>query len=340
MVEIKLERSKPIRGKVSNLTFINLSMLGVLAGVFIIASLVVPRFFDINNVSNLIAQQAEVIILSIGVTFLLLSGYFDMSVGGIVSLAAVLSAYFCQAKGAANSPLSSGLGMSYGMALILTLVCCMIIGAINAFFIVKMKVNSVVVTLGTMAVSRGIAMIVAQGAQRITGLPSIFNKIGQFTVIGTINLAVIIMIILLVIALIVENKTVFGRRIYLIGANQVAAKLSGVKVERDVTLLYIISAFLAGVTGIVMASTFNAGNCALGTGYEFDALVVTVLGGTSITGGFGSVVCAVVGAFIIGILGTSVNMLGFQPAMQMLVKGLVIVIAILAQRFALDKRNV
>ena len=137
-----------------------------------------------------------------------------------------------------------------------------------------------------------------------------------------------------------RSRTLFGRRIYLIGANKEAARLSGIKVGMEVSLLYIISAFLAGVTGIIMASRFNAGNCSLGTGYEFDALVVTVLGGTSVAGGFGSVICAVVGAFILGILGTSVNMLGFQPAMQMLVKGFVIVIAILAQRYALDKRNV
>lgn len=339
-MEIKLEQNKPMGGKMSNLSFINFSMLGVLAAVFIVASLVVPRFFNINNLSNLIAQQAEVIIIGIGVTYLLITGHFDMSVGGVISLAAVLSAYFCQAQGAAYSELASGLGMSYGVAIVLTLICCSMIGVINAFFIVKMKIASVIVTLGTMAVSRGIAMIVAKGAQRITGLPPIFNKIGQFTVIGTINLAVIIMIILLVIALVVEKKTVFGRRIYLIGANQEAARLSGVKVAREVSLLYIISAFLAGVTGIIMASKFNSGNCALGTGYEFDALVVTVLGGTSIFGGFGSVTCAVVGAFILGILATSVNMLGFQPSMQMLVKGFVIIIAILAQRYALDKRNV
>ncbi|HYH04640.1 MAG TPA: ABC transporter permease, partial [Bacillota bacterium] len=226
-MQTKVEVNKPLGGKISNLTFINLSMLGVLAVVFIVASLVVPRFFDINNVSNLIAQQAEIIILGIGVTFLLITGYIDMSVGGIVSLAAVLSAYFCQAQGAAANDFGSGLGLNYGVAIFLTLLCCSFIGAINAFFIVKMKVNSVVVTLGTMAISRGIAMIIAKGAQIITGLPPIYNKIGQFTVIGTINLAVIIMLVLLVIALIVENKTVFGRRIYLIGANQVAAKLSG-----------------------------------------------------------------------------------------------------------------
>ena len=326
--------------RISNLSFAILSMLVVLAVIFTIASICVPRFFDINNISNLIAQQAEIIILSIGVTFLLIAGYFDMSVGGIISMAAVLSAYFCQATAAAANDLGSGLGLGYGTAIALTLICCMAIGALNALLVVKLKVNSVIATLATMAVARGIAMIVAKGAQRITGLPEEFCAIGQFTIIGTINLAVVISIILLIIALIVENKTIFGRRIYLIGANQNAAKLSGINVDRQVAMLYITSAFLAGISGIVMASRFNAGNCALGTGYEFDALVVTVLGGTSIFGGFGSVTCAVVGAFILGILSTSVNMLGFQPSMQMLVKGVVIIVSILALRFALNKRNV
>lgn len=326
--------------RISNLTFAILSMLVVLAVIFIIASICVPRFFDINNISNLIAQQAEIIILGIGVTFLLIAGYFDMSVGGIISMAAVLSAYFCQATAAAANDLGNGLGLNYGTAIALTLICCMAIGALNALLVVKLKVNSVIATLGTMAVARGVAMIVAKGAQRITGLPEEFCTIGQYTIIGTINLAVVISLILLIIALIVENKTIFGRRIYLIGANQTAAKLSGINVDRQVAMLYITSSFLAGISGIVMASRFNAGNCALGTGYEFDALVVTVLGGTSIFGGFGSVTCAVVGAFILGILSTSVNMLGFQPSMQMLVKGVVIIVSILALRFALNKRNV
>jgi ribose/xylose/arabinose/galactoside ABC-type transport system permease subunit len=105
------------------------------------------------------------------------------------------------------------------------------------------------------------------------------------------------------------------------------------------TLLYVISALLAGIAGIGLASRYNVGNCQLGTGFEFDALVITVLGGTSIFGGFGSVTCAVVGAFILGILGSSVNMLGFPPSMQLLVKGFVIIAAILAQRFALNKRS-
>ncbi len=216
----------------------------------------------------------------------------------------------------------------------------MLIGALNAFFIVRMKIASVIVTLGTMAVSRGIAMIIARGAQRNVGLPPVFKEIGQFTIIGTINLSVLIMLVMLAAAIVVEKRTIFGRRLYLIGANQTAARLSGIRAGEQVSRLYVLSAVLAGITGLIMASKFNSGSSVFGTGYEFDALVVTVLGGTSIFGGFGSVIGTVVGAFILGILSTSVNMLGYPPAIQMLVKGSVIIIAILAQRFALDRRNV
>lgn len=327
-------------GKMSNLSFINVSMLGVLAVVFLLASLIVPRFFSIATISNLIAQQAEIIILGVGVTFLLIAGYYDMSVGGVISMSAVLSAYFCQANTGLTNSLASGLGLPYGVSIALTLLACLGIGAFNAFFIVKMRLNSVVVTLGTMTVARGIAMITAKGSQRVVGLPPVYREIGQYIIVATLNIAVVIMLVVFITALIIEKKTRFGRRIFLIGANPEAARLSGVRVGRDVMRLYMLSALLAGITGIVMSSRFNAGNSKLGTGYEFDALVITVLGGTSVAGGFGSVTCVVIGAFILGILSTSVNMLGFQPDLQMLVKGTVIIASILAQRFALDKRSV
>lgn len=325
-------------GKISNLTYINLVMIGVLIALFIAASLIVPNFFSISTVSNLISQQSEMIIIGIGIAFLLITGYIDMSVGGTIAMAAVLCAYFSQAdRGMAG--LSSGLGMSYGLAVVLTILICSIIGLINAFLIVKMKIASVIATLSTMALARGVALIVARGAQRNAGLPAEFKQIGQHTFFATINVAVLIMVILVLIALVVERKTVFGRRIYLIGANQEAARLSGIRVSREVSLLYIAASILAAITGIIMASKFNAGNAAFGTGYEFDALVVTVLGGTSIFGGFGSVTCVVTGAFILGILKTSVNMLGFQPDMQLVVNGAVLIIAILAQRYAVNKRS-
>ena len=326
-------------GRVSNDSFIFLAMFVVLAALFVAASLSVPRFFNVGTLSNLLTQQAEVVILAIGVTFLLISGYYDLSVGGIVGMGAVLSAWFCQSQTGAGWALARGLGMPYGLAIALTLVACTGIGAINAFFITRMRVASVIITLGTMALSRGIALIITQGAQRQTGLPAVFGELGKFSLIGAVNASVIIMVVLVIGALIVEKKTVFGRRTYHIGANPVAARLSGIKVGTHVSILYIANAFLAGLVGVILGSIHNAGIGNLGTGFEFDALVITVLGGTSVMGGFGSVAYAVVGAFILGIVSSSLNMLGLSPDVQTIVKGLVTLIAILAQRFALDRRR-
>ena len=326
-------------GKMSNETFIVLSMFVVMVLFFTAASILVPRFFNIHTISNQLSQQAELIILSIFVTFLLISGNFDLSVGGIVGLGAVLSAYFCQSPTGAGMELARGLGMPYGIAIVATLVCCMFIGAINAFFVTRLKVASIIVTLGTMSLARGIALIITQGSQRNAGLPYIFKKFGEFSLIGTINASVVLMIIFVIIALIIEKKTVFGRRTYYIGANPVAAKLSGIKVEKHISILYLASSFLAGLVGVIMGSIHNAGISSLGEGFEFDALVITLLGGTSIFGGFGSVMCAVVGAFILGIVSTSLNMLGLSPDIQTIVKGGITLIAILSQRFALDHRT-
>lgn len=326
-------------GKMSNETFIVLSMFAVMIIFFAAASIFVPRFFNIHTISNQLSQQAELIILSIFVTFLLISGNFDLSVGGIVGLGAVLSAYFCQSPTGAGMELARGLGMPYGVAIIAALACCVFIGAINAFFVTRLKVASIIVTLGTMSLARGIALIITQGSQRNAGLPYVFKKFGEFSLIGTINASVILMVILVILALIIEKKTVFGRRTYYIGANPVAAKLSGIKVEKHISILYLASSFLAGLVGVIMGSIHNAGISSLGEGFEFDALVITLLGGTSIFGGFGSVMCAVVGAFILGIVSTSLNMLGLSPDIQTIVKGGITLIAILSQRFALDRRT-
>lgn len=329
---------KAAKAKMGNESFILLSMLGVLVFLFTAAALFVPGFFSIRTISTQLSQQAELIILSISVTFLLISGNYDMSVGGIVGLGAVLSAYFCQSPTGAGMALARGLGMPYGVAIMLALLCCVGIGVINAFFVTKMCVPSIIVTLGTMSVARGIALIITHGSQRNTGLPYVFKKFGSISLIGTINGSVLIMIVLVMIAVFIEKKTVFGRTTYYIGANPVAAKLSGIKTERHVSLLYITSAFLAGLVGVIMASIHNAGISSLGEGFEFDALVITLLGGTSIMGGFGSVLCPVVGAFILGIVSSGLNMLGLSPDIQTIVKGGITLLAILSQRYALDKR--
>jgi ribose/xylose/arabinose/galactoside ABC-type transport system permease subunit len=191
-----------------------------------------------------------------------------------------------------------------------------------------------------MMLARGIAQVITQGAQRNTSLPDSFGVLGSLGIPGTsIQLAVVVMIALIIAGFIFEKKTVFGRRIYLIGANPVAARLSGINVTKYLTALYLLSALLAGITGIFLASEYKAGVSSRAMGYEFDALVVALLGGVSISGGFGSVLGMFLGAIILSVVTSSATGLLLSPDWQFTLKGIVTFIAIVAQRFALDKRK-
>jgi ribose/xylose/arabinose/galactoside ABC-type transport system permease subunit len=326
------------RLSLSSENFMNLIMLGVLAVFFIAASIIVPTFLNIGTLLNILNQQSYLIIIAIGISFLLITGNFDLSVGGIAGSAGVLLAYFTQAQDTGTtSPVGSGLGMNFYLAIFLTLLICVAIGCVNAYFIVKMKIGSVIVTLGTMYISRGIAHVVSLGAQRNVGLPPIFGILGRVRVADVISLPVLIMIIAIVIAFIVQKRTIFGRNLYYIGSNSITARISGIKVERHIAILYIVSAFLSGLTGMILASRFTSGRAVGAQGYEFDALVVALLGGMAIAGAFGGVMNVLIGAFILGILSTSLNQLGLPPDIQIISKGVIITIAILAQRWALNK---
>lgn len=339
-METKAVQNNLVGSRVSNESFVTLFMIGVLVVLFGIACAVVPNFYLPQNMINLLTNNWYIIIVGIGVTFLLITGNFDMSVGGVIALTGVLSVYFCQAANVSQNALANGLGLPYGVAVGLALLCAMGVGAINAFFIARLKVPSIIVTLGTMMLARGIAQVVTQGAQRNTSLPDVFGVVGNMAIPGTsIKFSVLVMVVLVVVAFIFEKMTVAGRRTYLIGANPEAARLSGIKVTRHLTSLYIVSALLAGITGILLASEFKAGVSSRATLYEFDALVISLLGGVSISGGFGSVLGMFVGAVILSVMVSSATGLLLSPDWQFTLKGVVTFLAILAQRYALDRRK-
>jgi ribose transport system permease protein len=214
------------------------------------------------------------------------------------------------------------------------------IGLINAFFVVRLRVPSIIVTLGTMMLARGIGRVVTQGAQRNTSLPDDFGLIGNLTVPSTtIKMYVVIMVLLVIVAFIWERKTVGGRRTYFIGANSDAARLSGITVNRHLTYLYILSALLAGITGLLLASEFKAGASSRAMGYEFDALVVSLLGGVSIAGGFGSVLGMFIGALILSTVQSAATGLLLSPEWNFILKAVAVFLAILAQSYVLKRRQ-
>jgi ribose transport system permease protein len=326
--------------RISNETFITLFMLGVLVVIFLVACLIVPNFYKPQNIINILTNNWYIVIIGIGVTFLLITGNFDMSVGGVIAMTGVLSVYFAQAANVSRNVLANGLGLPYGVAIALALLCAMAVGGVNAFFVAKLKVPSIIVTLGTMMLARGAGQVVTQGAQRNTSLPDVFGVIGNAAIPGsTLKFSVLIMVALLIIAFIFERRTVAGRRTYLIGANQEAARLSGIKVTRHLSMLFILSALLAGITGILLTSEYKAGLSSRAMGYEFDALVVALLGGVSIAGGFGSVLGMFVGAILLSVMTTAATGLLLSPDWQFTLKAVVTFVAILAQRWALDRRS-
>jgi ribose/xylose/arabinose/galactoside ABC-type transport system permease subunit len=339
-METKQVQKSLLGSKLSDESFITIFMVGVLVLVFAIACLIVPNFYKPQNILNLITNNWFLIVLGIGVTFVLITGNFDMSVGGNIALTGVLSVYFCQGFNVSQNALANGLGLPYVVAVGLALLCAMGIGALNAFFIAKLKVPSIIVTLGTMMLARGAAQVITQGAQRNTSLPDAFGVLGSLNIpVLSIRLSVLVMFILIVAAFIFEKKTVFARRIYLIGANPEAARLSGINVSKYLTALYILSALLAGITGILLASEYKAGVSSRAMGYEFDALVIALLGGVSIAGGFGSVLGMFVGAIILSVVTSAATGMLLSPDWQYILKAVVTFIAIVSQRFALEKRK-
>jgi len=327
------------RFRLSNDAYINLCMLLVLLAFIVFASLMVPTFFAPKTFINIITQQAFLIIIGISVTFLLLTGNFDLSVGSVGSVAGVLVVYFCQPVDGSASALgmNTGLGLPIPVACALALVVCLGLGLLNATFIVKYRIASVIVTLGTMYIARGLARGVAQGAQRSLGLTEEFYKVGNANV-GSLQLPVVIMLCAFAAALIIEKYTGFGRRMFHIGANKVSAEISGVKVNRQLVQLYVMSALISGTVGLIYASAFRQGSSYAMDGYEFDALAATILGGTSIRGGSGSVIGLMIGVFIFGSLSTCLNQLGLHPSTQMILKGIVLVTAVVAQQLLISRR--
>ncbi|WP_425666690.1 ABC transporter permease [Vibrio tubiashii] len=328
-----------LKNRVSDQMYITMLVAGVAIGLFLVASVFVPNFFQVQNMLNLVTNNWSVIALGIGVSFLLISGNFDLSVGGIVALSGVLSVWFAQAA-VGGSALSTGLGLPYWLAIIGALLGALTIGGLNALFVVKFKIPSIIVTLGTMMVARGIAQVITEGSQRNTNLPAEFGYLGNLKVFGTsMQFPVLFMLLLLAAAIFIERKTVFGRITYWIGANPEAAKLSGINNAKHITYLYLFSALVAGVVGILLSSEFKSGFSNRGLLMEFDALVIALLGGIAIAGGFGSVIGMFFGAIILAVVTSAATGLTLSPDWQFILKAVAVFLAITAQTWALSLRN-
>ncbi|MRX56476.1 ribose ABC transporter permease [Bacillus idriensis] len=290
-----------------------------LALLVIIISALNPSFLTLDNTMNLLRQVSINAILAIGMTYVILSRGIDLSVGSILAFSGIIAASFAGAD-SANMFLAITLGVGSGLLL----------GLINGFTIAKFKVTPFIVTLGMMAVARGFTFIYSDG-QPISNLDTNFLFIGSGQLAG-IPFPVWVTIILFVIFNIILYKTPFGRHIYAIGGNEIAAIISGIKVNRAIIGIYGIMGLLAGVAGVILTSRVSAGLPQAGTAYELDAIAAVVIGGTSLMGGRGRLWGSLVGAIIIGVLNNGLDLLGVSSYWQQVIKGCIIVFAVMMDR--------
>lgn len=295
-----------------------LAPIVVLVLIGVALALLTPRFLTSENLINVVRQSSLNAIVAAGMTLVILTGGIDLSVG---SLLAVTSVFSAGALAAGSGPLAAiGIGILMGL----------VFGVINGVVITVGDVAPFIVTLGTLTIARGVALVYTNGAPILAMDPE-FRFIGRGD-IGPLPTPIVILIIVYLIVYFLLNRTTFGGYIYAIGGNAEAARLSGVRVRLVKAATYAISGLLAGLTGVILTGRLGSAQPNLGAGDELDAIAAVVLGGTSLAGGRGGIIGTLVGALIIGVLSNGLNLLNVNPYYQPVAKGVVILIAILVDR--------
>ena len=285
------------------------------------ASLISDAFLNPFNLVNVLRQVALYGIVSIGLTFVILTAGIDLSVGSIVAVVSVVTATLLNAGWAVPMVMLAGLGLG------------LLFGLVNGLGITLVRIPPFIMTLGTMVMLRGLALTLADGRPiDVSTAAADFSWIGRGSAFG-LPVAVWIFLLVALLALFVLRFTPFGRNVYAVGSNAEAAHLSGINVERTIVGVYALSGFLAALTALIFVSRLTVGEPTAGTGLELEAIAIAVIGGTSLFGGQGGIVGTAIGAAILAILANIMNLVGISPFTQQIVKGAIIIIAVSMEVF-------
>lgn len=292
-------------------------VLVVFVLLFAVSCMLSDRFLQTSNLFNILRQISMFGILSVGMTFVIVSGGIDLSVGSITALVCVITANMVNDHGIIP-------------AILVALLVGALVGLINGVGIAYGKLQPFIMTLGTMYMASGAASIYTNGTP--ISIKGNFSKIGNSMLFNTIPLPAIYFIVILIAAYLVMRNTRFGRHVYSIGSNKEATRLAGVDVKKVTLSVYILSGVLAAVTGIIFAAQMASGSPVAGEGYEMNAITAAVVGGTSMSGGKGNLLGTFLGAVIMGILSNIMNLCGVSSYWQTVLTGLILVVAILVRK--------
>ena len=275
-------------------------------------------FLSVTNVRNVVRQSSIFGIMAIGMTFVILTGGIDLSVGSILAIAGAVAAGTLKA-GAGILPVIL-------LALLIGVGC----GLANGLIITIGRIAPFVVTLGMMSIARSLTLIYTKGYP-ISGFSPAFRFIGGGDLLS-VPVPIIVFLLTVLVAWLILTQTRLGRYTYAIGGNEETVKLSGINAGWYKTIVYVISGVTSAISALILASRLNSAEPVAGQGYELDVIAAVVIGGTSLSGGLGSVWGTLVGALLIGVINNGMNLLGISPYFQLLVKGLIIIGAVLLDR--------
>ena len=306
--------------KKAKLSFANLySTYGVffiLVIEFLIFSLASKSFLTLGNILSVGRQMSFTGIAAIGMTLVMLTGGIDISVGSMLAMAGVLCA-----------KLSADVGLPLWIAVVITLLIGALFGLINGAAVTRLHIPALIATLATQTILKGIAYLLTN-AVPVKNLSATYKFLGQGYIFGVIPVPLIITVALYVLAWWYLDKTYLGRRVYLSGGNEEAARLSGINTKWTITGTYVFSGVFAAIAGVLMAAHLGSGQPSVGSGFEMDVITATVLGGISVNGGKGKVVNVFVGACIMGVLANGMTMLNINQYLQWIINGLVLLFAV------------
>lgn len=287
---------------------------------FITLSIASSSFLTVTNLFNILKQNSVYGILAVGMTFVIVTGGIDLSVGAIVAMAA------CFAASLAQDGTSTPILVAILVGLLIGVAC----GAFSGFFIAFANIPAFIATLATCTMARGIVYVFTDG-RPVTGVSDAYKYIGRASW-GVVPVAVVLYVVFLLVGTFLLKYTKYGRHVFAIGGNKQAATVSGINVKRVEFLVYVISGFCAAFAGLLLSSRIQTGQPAGGNGYELDAITAAVIGGASLSGGKGSVFGSFIGILVVGILTNGLDLLNVSSYYQQIIKGAIILLAVLADR--------
>lgn len=299
--------------------------LAVLALVLALGAFAFDNFFTFGNLENILAQSAFLGLIAVGMTFVIISGGIDLSVGSLLALGGVLAAYSVQ--------------VAWPLALVVPVAACGLVGLLNGFLIAKAKMAPFIVTLAALLGVRGLVLAIAGERTIGIGDTPVFTWFGRGDILG-VEVPIFVMVVAFAVGAVVLNRTSYGQSIFAIGDSESAAQLMGVAVDRTKIIAYTVSGALAGLAGALLAARLSAGQPVVGTAWELDAIAAVVVGGTLLTGGAGTMVGSLVGVFILGVLQNLINQVGtLSSYTQQMASGAFLIVVVTIQIYLTRKRN-